>query len=368
MKKANKIDIFDGVRDSNQLISKEISCRITSLRFILIVFVVFIHNNLSYDDAINYYHLSFYEPALITWFKFLITYVFGSAAVPLFFLFSAYLQFAKRDDYKTLLKKKTKSLLIPYVLWTLLSVLIFFIAQTIPQLANFFQNEKNFVQSWSFVDWLNLFWVHADGCPFVYQFWFLRNLLVLIIFSPFLSFIAKKYPFLVLIGMIFCYFIELPLKFGQSFFFYMLGWYFVEYKISFFRIADKIKWIEYIIMIIFILFLNVFLSEKIIFYRFVTIIGCLFLMKVSKLIVENANLFSFFSYLSGFSFFLYAIHQPFLETALNKISYKIIPLHGIGCLVQFIVPCFICIFIGTGIGILLKKWIRPIFNLLNGSR
>lgn len=40
-------------------ISEEDSKRITSLRILLIVFVVFIHANLTPDEALNYYHYDF---------------------------------------------------------------------------------------------------------------------------------------------------------------------------------------------------------------------------------------------------------------------------------------------------------------------
>lgn len=106
-------------------ISEEDSKRITAIRFLLIVFVIFIHNNLNADDAI-YYHLNFSEPAVITWIKYLICSLFGGATVPLFFLFAGFLQFSKDDSYPILLKKRAKNLLVPYVLWTLLGVLAFF--------------------------------------------------------------------------------------------------------------------------------------------------------------------------------------------------------------------------------------------------
>ena len=251
-------------------LTEEDSKRITSLRFLLIVFVVFKHNNLSADDAINYYHLAFNEPAVITWFKFLVTEVLGGAAVPLFFLFAGYLQFCKQDSYPVLLKKRAKSLLVPYVAWTVITVALFFIAQSVPQLSAFFQNENNIVRNWNFTDWISLFWVHNEVYPLVYQFWFLRNLIVLVLFSPILVLLARKLPFLVIVGISLC--------------------------------------------------------------------------------------------------FLYAIHTPFLGTSLNKLSFQIIPLHGAWCLVQFIVPHVLCIAIGTGIGIALKKILPPVFAILNGSR
>lgn len=92
-----------------KMLSEDCSKRITSLRFLLIVFVVFIHNNLSAEKTINYYHLSFSEPIGITWFKVFVAEILGSAAVPLFFLFAGYLQFCKREKYPRLLAKRTST-------------------------------------------------------------------------------------------------------------------------------------------------------------------------------------------------------------------------------------------------------------------
>ena len=81
------------MEQQNLFINDEDSKRITGLRFLLICFVVFIHNNLNADTAINYYHLSFCEPAIISCFKIIVTSILGGSAVPLFFLFAGYLQF-----------------------------------------------------------------------------------------------------------------------------------------------------------------------------------------------------------------------------------------------------------------------------------
>ena len=50
------------VDNQTYIIPEDISKRITSLRFILIIFVVFIHANLSPEQAINRYHYDFYQP------------------------------------------------------------------------------------------------------------------------------------------------------------------------------------------------------------------------------------------------------------------------------------------------------------------
>lgn len=90
-------------------VTDETSRRITSLRFLLIAFVVFIHANLKADDALDYYHLDFVQPAWIAWFKDFVCGTLGGAAVPLFFLFSAYLQFSKCNPYPALLKKRSRT-------------------------------------------------------------------------------------------------------------------------------------------------------------------------------------------------------------------------------------------------------------------
>ena len=120
----------------------------------------------------------------------------STTVVPLLFMFAGYLQFRKNDIYPVLLKKKAKSLLAPYVIWTIIAVLAFFIGQSIPRLSPFFQNENNIVRDWNITDWINLFWTHTDNIfPLMYQFWFVRNLMIIVIVSPLLTYFAKKIPF-----------------------------------------------------------------------------------------------------------------------------------------------------------------------------
>lgn len=351
-----------------KMLSEDCSKRITSLRFLLIVFVVFIHNNLSAEKAINYYHLSFSEPIGITWFKVFVAEILGSAAVPLFFLFAGYLQFCKREKYPRLLAKRTRSLLVPYLLWTFLNVALYASVQSFPPLASFFGNAHNLVRNWGVMDWLKLFWTHLDVYPLVPQFWFLRNLIVLIVLSPILSWAARIFPLGTFTCISLCYLNDIPLNFGVSLFFFMAGWFFAEHDISFFHLADKAGWLECALFLILSLLAHMLFPNNSIMYHFDTIVSCVFFLKLSNAIVLRPHLFRTASYLSGFSFFLFAVHTPFLESSLRKISYKVIPLHGWGCLVQFIATSLICIVIGISIGIVLRKVCPPIFKLLNGSR
>lgn len=357
--------------NSKPLISEEISKRITSLRFLLIVFVVFIHANLAPDDAINYYHYDFVQLYWIEVVKKIICGTLGGAAVPLFFFFASFLQFSRNDEYKILLKKRSKSLFLPYVVWTCITILLYFIAQSIPQTAPFFQNSINVVRNWNGFDWLKVFTYHDEIYPLVYQFWFLRELMIFIILSPVLRFLCEKFSGLMIVMISVTALKNIPLFFtvsSSALFFYLVGYYCAEYKIDFFKIADKLKIYEYLILLAFAITFSIICDGKYDFGLITTIISCLFFLKLSYYFVANDKIYLKLNYLSGFSFFLYAVHTPFLGTAINKITQIIIPLHGILCLVQFLLAAFFTIVIGTLIGIILKKICSPLFCLLNGGR
>ena len=351
-------------------ISEETSKRITSLRFLLIVFVVFIHANLTVDDALNYYHYDFVQPKWIEVFKNFICGTLGGSAVPLFFLFASYLQFSKNDTYSLLLKKKGKSLLIPYILWTVITIILYLISQTIPQTSVFFQNPINIIRNWRFIDYLKAFTYHDEVYPLVYQFWFLRDLMILIILSPIIKILCSKFPGTMLIIVSVFAVKGIPIFFTNStaLFFYMAGYFFAKYKISFFKIADKIKLYEYIFLIALTISFDLLFEGRYSFGFLKTIISCLFLLKLSTYFIKDEKVYEKTNYLASYSFFLYAVHTPFLGTAINKISQKVIPLHGILCLVQFLLAAFLTISIGTLLGICLNKLFPRLFKILNGGR
>ncbi|MGP1587733.1 MAG: acyltransferase family protein [Treponemataceae bacterium] len=369
------MEVASQKENSAQIFSAETSKRITSLRYLLIVLVVFIHANLGADDAINYYHYDFVQPYWVGIVKNFICIILGGSAVPLFFFLASFLQFSKNDKYKILLKKRSKSVFLPYIIWTCITIILYFIAQLIPETAPFFQNPTNIVKNWKGIDWLKVFTYNNLSsdlkAPFVYQFWFLRELMIFIILSPILKFLCDKFSALIVVLVSVAALKGIPLFFTVSpsaLFFYLAGYYCAKYKIDFFKISDKIKIYEYLFLFILVVTFNIIYGGKYDFGSISTIISCLFFLKLSSYFIRNDKIYSTLNYLSGYSFFLYAIHTPFLGTAINKITQRIIPLHGIFCLIQFLLAAFLTILIGTLAGIVLKKICFPLFCLLNGGR
>lgn len=173
------------------MISEETSKRITSLRFLLTIFVVIIHNNYTQETIFGpvgdsgVVQLSF--PHLFTEWIYFITYGFGACTFPLFFLFAAYLQSMKQDRYSVLLKKRTKSLIIPYFIW----IGIYLVYQIFGKLIiskimpSVLAHPDNVVSSWGFVDWVHyiLGYGKTNNNPLAAgQFWFLRDLIILVFY------------------------------------------------------------------------------------------------------------------------------------------------------------------------------------------
>jgi len=106
----------------NPAIDNDTSRRITALRFLLIVLVVFIHNCYTLQSIQNITDSGgtapiFVENAFGTWIKLFITSGIARSAVPIFFMFSAYLQERRMIHIWFFIKKRCKSLLLPYILW-----------------------------------------------------------------------------------------------------------------------------------------------------------------------------------------------------------------------------------------------------------
>ena len=83
-----------------EIIPKETSMRITSLRFLLAIFVVFIHNNFTVEYIAQLVEHGaeeiYFKPNIVSeWIQLVITQGITQCAVPLFFLFAAYLQARK---------------------------------------------------------------------------------------------------------------------------------------------------------------------------------------------------------------------------------------------------------------------------------
>lgn len=165
------------------------------LRFPLIVAVVLIHTRL--DHVVVNGHL-LTETARFPVFalcQHIVSTEIARIAVPLFYFMSGYLFFYRSTPfslavYGQRIKKRVHSLLVPYLFWNAAVFLLLFLAQQcMPELTS---GQNKAVTDYHWTDWLNLFWSHRDGRPVCYQFWFIRDLFVVMLLSPLLHLLLRR--------------------------------------------------------------------------------------------------------------------------------------------------------------------------------
>ena len=97
--------------------------------------------------------------------------------------------------------------------------------------------------------------------------------------------------------------------------------------------------------------------------------ACVALLKLSAFLVRSRKTLAVLSWLGGFSFFLFAIHAPILNTVLQKTWIHFFPMrNAFFALFEYFGVAFFDIVLGTGIGIAMKKLAPAAFGLLNGGR
>lgn len=170
---------------------KELQSKVIDLvRFPLIVAVVYIHG-VGKDIFNSFDFIPSNDFILLTN---LTTNGICRIAVPLFFLISGYLFFFEKWDMKIYLekmKRRIHSLLIPYILFNLIGLIVIGTFQwLIPDMIS--GNYKT-IPEYGVADFLLAFWkIDGMNIPFIAPLWFIRNLMVAMLFSPFIYVGIKK--------------------------------------------------------------------------------------------------------------------------------------------------------------------------------
>lgn len=349
---------------------------INFLRFPLIVGVVLIHTRIT---TITMNGLEVFQgntfPVYDT-VSFLVSDVIARIAVPLFFFISGFLFFYRSGGFSLLvyrhkLKRRIHSILIPYLFWNLLVVLFFFLAQTF--ISSLTSGVTKLIRDYSFSDWLAAFWNVNDTYPICSQFWFLRDLMVVILFSP-LVYIVVKYLrlFGILVLGILWYFdwwFSLTGFSITALFFFSLGAYFSVWRYNF---AALLK--PYLFPSAMLYFLLVFVCVSfrdqswVNYIRLLSIlIGVVFTITLSAYFLERHK-WSVNAFLVGGTFFVYAFHGMPLALIM-KLCIKYSPYLNNGILLGiYCLSTVFIILVSLGIYYLLRRWFPRSLIVMTGGR
>jgi surface polysaccharide O-acyltransferase-like enzyme len=357
---------------------------ITNIKFPLMVGVILIHSTLS-DIVIagNLTEVDSYK--VYNALSYILSDLYGRLCVPLFFFISGYLFFYNVEEfsavvYKEKLIKRTKTILIPYVLWTLITLLFYFVAEFIvPEL---FSGRNKPIADYSLLDFISCFWdmtlvnPSASGSlPLYTPFWYIRDLLVVVLFTPLIYVLLKskvKYVFITLLMIAYAFKlwpISIP-GFGEtSFCFFSLGSFFSINRKNFVDFARKSGWLLFTVYVI-SLSLELFLeNEDIIYYcsninKFagIGLMINIFAFLLGRDIIKTNKL------ISSSCFFLYAYHMIPLSM-LKKVFILFVNEISNFTLVSIYLICpLLIILIGILLYYCMNRYLPTITSTLTGSR
>lgn len=275
------------------------------LRFPLIVLVVYIHNYGSpydYTPIINWANLSSYDIYEII--RIFFSKVISHLAVPCFFFISGYLFFYNIDElnkltYITKLKKRIKTLLIPYLLWNSFAVIIDFYN---------FKNNSSF--SDSIIHTASNLWYYFYN-PLDYPLWYVRNLIILSIISPLYFKIINKGPIFFAILLLLFLIVLGDKTNANSFVFFGFGALLSIKKLNIITTFRRIKKPMYIIALI-TMCLCVYYNSKYTnlgkrIYPLFILSGIISIFNIASFSIEK-NYLKENVFLTSSVFFIYAIH------------------------------------------------------------
>lgn len=351
----------------------QVSDRISSLRWISMVIVVLAH-------AVQWPFFNpsadFCDEPVVGWVYMAVIYGCAIGVIPVFFLISGYLQFIKERRYRDTVAKKTVGLLLPLVLWTAIACLEYLALKpwTGP-LAQF-----DFLESRSPLDWLKaVFGDYSDilsgsiGVPLLYQFWFLRDLLIISLLSPVINWLLHKIPWAYMtVCLSFMIFDIIPLVEPHSLFFYSLGGLCAIRDRDFFSITDR--WIPWPLILVGVVAAVVFTHAEGIYdgitMRYLAHLPSFFLLlKLSRGLVSNGKLFGFTKRMMPQAMFLYCSHTIMLIQVIALISVRIFNVSSMFGMTAAILFIFLAdLGVCTAAGLLIRRFLPKTFSLLCGAR
>lgn len=348
---------------------KFLSYKIRAISFWSILLVVFLH---AYNLDTKQQGVILTFPKSYIWFvQSLISNGVTRIAVPLFFIFSGFLFFIKFDqkapDFSAKIRKRVKSLFIPYIIWSVLGIILYLILQSIPATQSFFINQR--IVDFDLLSLTKTLFI----TPIPYQLWFIRDLFVTVFFSKVWYILLKnlKWGLLILVLLLWLCDFESFNNALEALLFFLTGSYIALYSKSTTTYIGKQRTVYFLFL------WALFLLAKIgfLYFNASTILVTL-LNKISILtgIIAVWNSYDYFSNDKqsnsswyGITFFIYAFHEPVLTFFKKGLFFALGTSESQYFLVYFVAP-ILTIGLSYVMGQFLKKHFNFIYEIITGGR
>lgn len=368
------------------------------LRFPLAVAVVFIHSfGLPSDYSLPSLNISsFTGMDVYNLIRICFSHVLTHVAVPTFYLISGFLfflglkEFKIRGGYLRKVKSRFRTLVIPYILWNVISILLIvglkigafiFKGKPLSYILDYFQENGWHHLFWdcnvwggNSVNWLGLATRYTG--PSDFPLWFLRDLIVVIVFTPIIYRFIKylRHYFVLILSFLYISGIwpEIPGLSITAIFFFSMGAY---YSISGMNLVDKFKKVRISSYIVGALFLcltiwydgkNTVVGNYI--YPFWVIAGVCAVFNIAVDVVKSKKM-PICSSLANSSFFIFAIHSLLILEISSAVSVRILPWDSPFILtIRYFVTPLLTIGICLLLYFLLRKYLPKALSVITGNR
>ncbi|GGA34179.1 acyltransferase family protein [Sphingomonas psychrolutea] len=256
---------------------------------------------------------------------------FARTAVPLFFLISGYLYFVGFGGsfaaYRTKTVRRIGTLLVPLLFWNLLIIALFALGQSIPAIAGYFNADNGRMLAltpFGFVDLL----IGITHFPLAYQFWFIRDLMVIALFALPLHWLLQRtgptVPILLLVWWLFdplqMPFLKVPSLEATTYF--TIGAWLAMTARPMFPPVGWLRWLAplYLTLLASDVAIRTITGRSLLFCITI-LVGIVFVLALTGLVRAGSRVSRTLATLSLASFFVFAAHEP-LMTLCRKLIYR----------------------------------------------
>ena len=348
-------------------ITPQVSCRIKLLRLPLIIGIVTIHSSivpLGYADK---------------FFQTFIAGTWGGSCVAFLFILSGFLFFRNFNlslsSYLEKLKSRFWTLLVPYLFWNLAVLAMVLIVLNVPATSSFIQGRyKEYIGDDSLATLIDCLTGYRNGYPIAFHFWYVRDLIAMVILSPVFLLIARKIPYIGLALFAAPWLLRLELSFisiqwlGPLFFY--LGCLIAVKNLDL-TWLDRHKAAITGIYLGMAVVLSAIQTADIqtfqhLFECSTRVAGTAAIWCASDLV--GGKLQKLLLNLSGLAFFVYASHEP-TATVFKEVFDKISKAdNSIAVMVYYVLVIYFTTLITLAVGTFLQKYTPNFFQTITGAR
>jgi hypothetical protein len=337
-------------------ISPAVSQKLSVIKFFSIVMVVYGHSL-----AMPVFSKPIYVPGWIEMIKKVLTVNVIPITMPGYFILSSIFLYSKPFTWVGNLKKKMRSIAVPYIIINTFWVIFFKVMSVIPQTAGLVSSDQYRLETWT-----DLFNAYFGPFPLYYPFWFMRDLFILNILASVLWYITDRLPFVGLsIGCIIAY-TTFPVPFicnRECILYWIIGMIIVKSRFD----LDKLESLKNIDLLCAGVITGVLYYLELIPFVFSAIPLLALMYNLCGKLVPYYGRSEKFRIAVAQSFIIYAFHE-YYEAMIKKIIMTAIPQPGIVQLLELVCLPVLIIILCIVAGHLMQKLFPRMYLLIMGRR